>query len=74
MLPLLDKIRGKTLYLQSYALSKGHCRALAAACKIFDSDVINRLFFENCGVDDFEFSIIIEACTSLRDFKSIIYK
>lgn len=52
VLPLLDKVRGKTLYLQSYALSKGHCRALATACKIFDSNVINRLYFENCGVDD----------------------
>ena len=28
-LPLLNKVRGKTLYLISYTLSKGHCRALA---------------------------------------------
>ena len=37
VLPLLEKIRGKTLCLQSYTLSKGHCRALASACREFDS-------------------------------------
>lgn len=36
VLPLLDKVRGKTLCLQSYTLSKGHCRALASAIKVLD--------------------------------------
>jgi len=74
VLPLLDKVRGKTLCLQSYALSKGHCRALASACKLFDDHLINRILFDNCGIDDLELAIIIEACCILKDFKSIIYK
>lgn len=74
VLPLLDKVRGKTLCLQSYALSKGHCRALASACRLFDDHLINRILFDNCGIDDLELSIIIEACLILKDFKSIVYK
>lgn len=74
VLPLLDKIRGKTLCLQSYALSKAHCLALASACKAFDDHVVNRLLLNNCGIDDTEFAKIIEACTHIHDFKSIIYK
>lgn len=74
VLPLLDKVRGKTLCLQNYALSKGHCRALASACKQLDNTLMNRILFENCGIDDLEMSIIIEACITLKDFKSIIYK
>ena len=30
--------------------------------------------FENCGIDDIEFSNIITACSYLKDFKSIVYK
>ena len=51
-LPLLDKVRGKTLVLQSYALSKAHCIALAAASKEFDHSKVNRVNFENCGISD----------------------
>ena len=52
ILPLIDKVRGKTLCLQSYTLSKGHLRALASACEGFDSRLVNRFFFDNCGIDD----------------------
>jgi len=74
VLPLLNKVRGKTLCLQSYALSKAHCRALAHACSELNEKIINRVFFENCGIDDEEFSYILKALLSLGDFKSIIYK
>lgn len=36
VLPLFNYVKGKTLALKSYALSKGHCRALASACRSFD--------------------------------------
>jgi len=74
VLPILDKIRGKTLFLQSYTLSKGQFRALAQACKHFNDQIVNRVYFENCGLDDTELSIVIEAFSQLHDFKSIIYK
>ena len=59
-LPILDKIFKKTLVLQEYTLSKGHCRGLARACQFFDHRVINRVLFNNCGIDDGEFSHILE--------------
>ena len=74
VLPILDKIRGKTLFLQSYTLSKGHCLALAQACKHFNDQIVNRVHFDNCGLDDTELSIVIEALSQLHDFKSIVYK
>lgn len=74
VLPLLEKIRGKTLFLQSYSLSKGHCRALVQACKHLNDQIVNRVHFENCGLDDTELSILLEALSQLHDFKSIVYK
>lgn len=35
-LPILEKVIKKTLMLQEYTLSKGHCRGLAKACQFFD--------------------------------------
>lgn len=50
MLPILDKIYKKTLYLQDYLLSDGICKGLAAACKLFDHRLVNRVLFTNCGI------------------------
>lgn len=74
MLPILDKVVKKTLVLQEYTLSKGHCRGLAKACQFFDSRVINRVLFNNCGIDGYEFADILRGLNEIRDFKSIIYK
>lgn len=59
VLPLLQYVDKKTLCLQSYTLSMGHCKALAAACPLFGYMNINRIIFENCGIDDEEFSAIL---------------
>lgn len=72
-LPLLDKVRGKTLYLCDYTLDIGHCRALAYSCSLFDKS-INRVSFDNCGIDDREFAAILQGLDKLSDFKSITYK
>ena len=72
-MPLLDKVRGKTLCLTDYTLDIGHCKALAFACSLFDKS-INRVLFDNCGIDDKEFSAILQGLDKLSDFKSIIYK
>jgi hypothetical protein len=72
-LPLLTKVRRKTLILQNYTLSIGHCNALAAACPFLPSS-INRIYFDNCGIDDQEFASILSGLAQLSDFKSIIYK
>ena len=64
-LPLLNKVRGKTLCLQSYTLSQAHCKALASALAALDTSVINRLHLENCGIDDAQFASFCEALASL---------
>jgi len=73
-LPILDKVCRKTIMLQEYTLSPGHCRGLAVACQFFDHQYVNRVFFSNCGIDDHEFASILEGLNHLKDFKSIIYK
>jgi Ran GTPase-activating protein (RanGAP) involved in mRNA processing and transport len=69
----LTKVLRKTLILQNYTLSIGHCNALAAACPFLPKS-INRVYFDNCGIDDQEFSAILRGLAQLTDFKSIIYK
>ena len=72
-LPILEKVCKKTLLLQEYTLSEGHCRGLAKACQYFDHKFVNRVLFDNCGIDDLEFSEILKGLQQLKDFKSIIY-
>jgi hypothetical protein len=55
-------------------LSIGHCRALAKACEHFGGFGINRMIFENCGIDDGEFAEILMGIQKLKDFKKIIYR
>ena len=35
---------------------------------------MNRVFFSNCGISDFEFSEILKGLHDIKDFKSIVYK
>ena len=72
-LPVLEYVHAKTLCLQSYTLSIGHCNALAKAFEYFD-DFVNRCIFDNCGIDDVEMSAILKGVLTLRDFKKIIYR
>ena len=73
MLPLLRYITKKTLCLQSYTLSIGHAKAIAKACKYFSGE-LNRVIFDNCGLDDEEFAEILEGLAQMRDFKRIVYR
>ena len=71
VLPLLNKVHNKTLTLQTYTLNKAHCKALAQA--IPKAEDVSKLRFENCGIEDAEFALILAACSQLKDFKSIVY-
>jgi hypothetical protein len=73
VLPLLDYINDKTLRLASYTLSIGHCNALARSCQQLDGK-FTRVILDNCGVDDTEFSAIIEGIATMKDFKKIVYR
>ena len=59
-LPVLDKIYHKTLCLQDYHLSEGNCKGLAEACQHLDMRVINRMLFNNCGLDGDSLTTILE--------------
>lgn len=74
VLPVLHYVAQKTLLLESYTLSIGHAKALAKACEYFGEAGINRIVFDNCGIDDEEFAEILRGCARLRDFKKIIYR
>jgi len=73
-LPILEKVHMKTLCLQDYTLSLGHCQAIAAACQYFDEKVINRVLFSNNGMTGDDCALILEGLDKLKDVKSVIYK
>ena len=72
-LPILEKIHNKALNLQNYTLSPVATQALMIASKFFD-DFVNKILLDNCGVNDDQFSKILESLLNLKDFKSIIYR
>lgn len=72
-MPLLQKIAYDTLILYDYTLDKGQCAALAKACEFIDSQ-IKGVLFDNCGIDDEEFSLILGGLNDLYHFKNIIYR
>ena len=73
-MPILDKITNKTLVLQNYALSQGHCRGLAKSFQYLDVTRVNRVLFNNCGISGREFAELLRGLQKLRDVKSITYK
>ena len=73
-MPLLRYIDNKTLCLLSYTLSIGHCNALSKACEFIDKLNVNKVIFDNCGIDDEEFATILRGLHKLTDFKKIIYR
>lgn len=72
-LPILSHIYANTLTLANYTLSSGHCKALKRAAKYLQFN-INRVRFENCGIDDGEMANLLQAFVQFKDFKSIIYR
>ena len=73
-LPLFKHVIGKTLCLRNYTLSAGQCEGIAAAFQNVDNHLLNRVFFDNCGLDDYEFSQILNSVAQWRDSKSITLK
>ena len=50
-LPILEKVINKTLALQNYTLSEGHCIGFAEACSLLDDQKVNRVLLNNNGID-----------------------
>ena len=72
-LPILSHVANRTLSLANYTLSPGHVKGLNRAAEFLES-VINRVRFDNCGIDDGEMSSLLQAFSKFKDFKSIIYR
>ena len=72
-LPILSHITGNTLNLSNYTLSGGHCQGLNSAAQYLEGK-INRVRFDNCGIDDGEMASLLSAFCKFKDFKSIIYR
>ena len=70
----MDKVVNKTLALQNYTLSKGHCEGLAKSLGLLDDSIVNRILLTNNGIDGKEFAMVLSGLEHLHDFKSIIYK
>ena len=59
-LPILDKIYRKTLCLQDYHLSSGNVQGLADACEHLNTQIVNRMLFNNCGLTGDTLATILE--------------
>ena len=72
-LPVLKYVYQKSLSLRGYTLSIGHANALAKAFEMFDH-YINKVIFDNCGIDDQEFAAILNGIYKLKGFNKIVYR
>ena len=43
------------------------------ASKFFD-DFVNKILIDNCGMNDDQFSKILDSFVHLKDFKSVVYR
>lgn len=72
-MPILEKVNGGTLCLYDYNLSDVQVNALAQTSRLFQN-FIRRILLDNCSVTDIQMSNLIQGCSRLRDFKSLIYR
>lgn len=72
-LPIFDKIYNKTLCLENYLITDGHCKGLGEACEFLDSKLINRMVFNNCGMNGDQLATILEGVAKMIDFKALTY-
>jgi len=59
-LPIINKVQKKKLILKDYTLNGGHCLALADVWIQLGKPEVEIVYLDNCGVDDEEFSSLLE--------------
>ena len=74
MLPLVNKIKDKTLVLQDYTLNSSHCIARADAWIKTGKPEVEVVYLDNCGIDDEEFSYLLNGFIKLEKLKLLYYK
>lgn len=73
VLPILHRIKNKSLDLHGYMLNPGLCKAMNMGLQYLGS-IINKINFDNNGIHDLQFKDILDGLNKLKDLKSIIYK
>ena len=58
-LPLVNKVIDGKLVLQDYTLDSGHCEALATSIRDTQKPQIDSVYLDNCGIDDYELSLLL---------------
>lgn len=51
-LPIIEKITDRKLLLQNYTIDKGHLSGLIKAINCSETLPLEKVMFENCGIDD----------------------
>lgn len=72
MLPLLHKLKKRTLNLAGYSLNGANVRALTWAFNYGDH-IINRVILENNSIHDEDFAELLCGLQHLQEVKSIVY-
>lgn len=74
LLPLINKIKNRTLVLKDYTLNGGHCVALAEVWNQLGKPPVDVVYLDNCGVDDEEFSSLLSGFCALEKLQMLYYK
>ena len=74
LLPILNKVVDKKLILKDYTLNKGHCLALAEVWNKLGQPEVEIIYLDNCGVDDEEFSSLLEGFYKQKFLRLLYYK
>lgn len=74
LLPILNKVVNKKLILKDYTLNSGHCLALAEVWNKIGEPEVEIIYLDNCGVDDEEFSSLLEGFYKQKCLRLLYYK
>ena len=73
-LPLVNKVVDGKLVLSGYTLDSGHCEALATSIRDTQKPAIDSVYLDNCGVDDYELSLLLKGLEQMPGFQKLVYK
>ena len=72
-LPIVTKHSDKKLVLKDYTLDSGHFIGLSEAISQTNQPEISQMLFDNCGIDDYELSILFEGLMKLERLEIFAY-
>ena len=70
----MNKVVDGKLVLSGYTLDSGHCEALATSIRDTQKPAIDSVYLDNCGVDDYELSLLLKGLEQMPGFQKLVYK